>query len=195
MSAARIPVPPPPFRSSTAVILGRSFASQRAAVRLRDDLHLSVRELVNATAATYDDINNRWEIHVGRFVIARAKFAIDGDGKIHLQGREAAAIDPAAVTAHGFPNLFRPAGTDRSDSLGYTVACIDTCARTATTTRNDGCGHRSPTTTIPSCPSTARPRPCGSGNADTYLWDRYTPKFGVYLSHSVAPVGRRSSLP
>jgi hypothetical protein len=125
MSAASNSVAPAPIPEFDAVILGRSFASQRAAVRLRDDLHLSVRELVNATAATYDDINNRWEIHVGRFVIARAKFAIDGDGKIHLQGREAAAIDPAAVTAHGFPNLFRPAGTDRSDSLGYTVACIE----------------------------------------------------------------------
>lgn len=125
MSAASNSGAPAPIPEFDAVILGRSFASRRAAIRLHDDLHLSVRELVNVTAATYDDINNRWEIHVGRFVIARAKFVIDGDGKIHLQGREAGDIDPGAVTAHGFPNLFRPAGSDRTDSVGYTVACIE----------------------------------------------------------------------
>lgn len=122
MSASSNSVAPAPIPEFDAVILGRSFASQRAAIRLHDDLHLSVCELISATAATYDDINNRWEIHVGRFVIARAKFVIDGDRKIHLLGREATDIDPAAVTAHGFPNLFRPAGTD---SVGYTVACIE----------------------------------------------------------------------
>ncbi|NLU64068.1 hypothetical protein HCA61_17605 [Rhodococcus sp. HNM0563] len=125
MSAASNSGAPAPIPEFDAVILGRSFACRRAADRLRDDLYLSVCELVSVTSATYDDIDNRWEFHLGRFVIARAKFVIDGDGTIHLQGREDTAIDPAAVTAHGFPNLFRPVGTDRIDSLGYTVACIE----------------------------------------------------------------------
>lgn len=125
MSAASNSGAPAPIPEFDAVVLGYSFASKRAATRLRDDLHLSVLEVVNATAATYDDINNRWEIRVGRIVIARTKFVIDDDGKIHLQGRETDEIDPASVTAHGFPNLFRPAGTDRADSLGYTVSCIE----------------------------------------------------------------------
>ncbi|UYP18800.1 hypothetical protein OED52_19560 [Rhodococcus sp. Z13] len=107
-----------------AVVLGRSFASQRVASRLRDELRLSVHEIAAATLARYDDIDHRWEILVGDTVVVRAKFVIDGHGDLPMRGRD--EIEPGfrAVTTPGFPNLFRPVVPGRADAVGYTVSCI-----------------------------------------------------------------------
>lgn len=121
-SASVAPLPVPEF---DVVVLGRSFASVRAASRLRDELRLAVHEETAATSARYDDIEHRWEIRTGRTVTARAKFVVDGDGSVLLQGRDEATFDSESRSAHGFPNLFRTVGSEGRDPVGYTLTCIE----------------------------------------------------------------------
>jgi len=117
-------VTPAPVPEFDAVVLGRSFASQRAATRLRDEVRLSVHEIDNATSARYDDVDHRWEIRYGRTVVARAKFTIDGHGDIATEGRDGIALDSDSHVVQGFPNLFRAAGTRELDTVGYAITCI-----------------------------------------------------------------------
>ncbi|KLL96737.1 hypothetical protein [Rhodococcus rhodochrous] len=115
----------PPAPEFDAVVLGRSFASQRVSARLRDELRLAVHEIGTASAVRYDDIDHRWEILIGGTVVGRAKFVVDGHGGLTLQGRDGAALERDALTVHGFPNLFRPIVGTRTDPVGYTVSCIE----------------------------------------------------------------------
>ncbi|WP_420748968.1 hypothetical protein [Rhodococcus sp. O3] len=115
---------PPCIPEFDVAVVGRSFASLRAAVRLRNELHLSVLEIDTATSASYDEIDNRWEIRRDSEIVARAKLVVDGDGQVPLKGRDDNTFDASDLTAHGFPNLFRPVHTTRTDSVGYTVRCI-----------------------------------------------------------------------
>lgn len=117
-------VTPAPVPEFDAVVLGRSFASQRAATRLRDEVRLSVHEIDIATSARYDDIDHRWEIRIGRTVVARAKFTIDGHGGIPLEGRDGTTLALDSPVVQGFPNLFRTAGTPELDTVGYAITCI-----------------------------------------------------------------------
>lgn len=112
-----------PVPEFDVAVLGRSFAAQRVAARLRTEVGLSVHEIDDVTAARYDDIDNRWEILLGRDVVARAKFTVDGDGDVELRNGDEVPGD-RAMTSHGFPNLFRPVHTSDADAVGYTVSCI-----------------------------------------------------------------------
>ncbi|WP_026002982.1 hypothetical protein [Rhodococcus sp. R1101] len=114
-----------PVPEFDAVILGRSFASQRVAARLRDELRLSIHEIGTASLVRYDDIDHRWEILIGDTVVTRAKFVIDGHGDLAVRGREDSTINRRTVTVNGFPNLFRPIVTTHTDPIGYTVSCIE----------------------------------------------------------------------
>lgn len=115
----------PPAPEFDAVILGRSFASQRVAARLRGELRLAVHEIGTAELVRYDDIDHRWEILIGGTVVTRAKFVVDGHGGLAMQGREDNTLDRQTVTVHGFPNLFRPIVATHTDPVGYTVSCIE----------------------------------------------------------------------
>ncbi|MBD8055053.1 hypothetical protein ICV35_15430 [Rhodococcus ruber] len=124
MTTASTFVVPAPVPEFDAVVLGHSFASRRAATRLRDEVRLAVLEADEATAARYDEVDHRWEIVDGATVVARAKFVVDGYGTLPLHGRDGARCTATTLTENGFPNLFRPATTAHPDPVGYTVACL-----------------------------------------------------------------------
>ncbi|MBS9374827.1 hypothetical protein [Rhodococcus sp. B50] len=125
ITSASNSVSPHPVPEFDVVVLGRSFASQRSAGRLRNELRLSIHEIGNATLARYDDIDHRWEILIGDTVVTRAKFVVDGHGGLTMQGREDSTLDRHTVTVNGFPNLFRPIVATHTDPVGYTVSCIE----------------------------------------------------------------------
>lgn len=119
---------PAPIPEFDVAVLGRSFASRRSVIRLRDELHLSVLDVPGGRSgirARYDEIDHRWEITAGTGVVARAKFVVDGDGRLPVRGRDDAVLSGPAVTSHGFPNFFRATDASPGDAVGYSIACIE----------------------------------------------------------------------
>lgn len=111
---------PPCIPEFDVAVVGRSFASLRAAERLRRELRLSVTESPDAQAARYDEVNHRWEIDTAGGVAARAKIVVESSGTILVEGRRGRSLaqDADGLVVHGYPNLFRLGDSGTPDPVG-----------------------------------------------------------------------------